>query len=305
MNAKNSSNVPPTAPGLLSKAGADPCIPFRQMGQLDPVVHVVSADRLFAGGNEIFFFGAVRIVGLPRHLVQLLVKIIQLRNVRHDILVHEERRLEHLVFLFAEERDAVVDEGLVQQDATVFEKVSAVPRDVLSPQRLVPVDPPQKIVVRQRLRRGRLEALLLQFPLGLRKYHVLRVRAESHHEIVRVLVLADGNLRVDHVADAVQQFVASGCRRGKFFVLNYFDLHLYGFVLRDGCRAVYFRFGFHGGEDDLLLNLVTLFAERILLVGEVSPGFVSGDNFVDPFGRLKSRSHMFAPFLGVAPPVGP
>ena len=72
---------------------------------------------------------SVRVVGLPANLVELLVKVVELGNARHDVLVHEVRRLQHLVLALPEEGDSVVDEGLVEHDAGVLQEVATVPGD--------------------------------------------------------------------------------------------------------------------------------------------------------------------------------
>lgn len=64
------------------------------------------------------------------HLVQLLIKLIQLRRLRHRILVHHERRLNLLVPAFPQKVEPVRDERLVEVDAVVGEVVSSVTRDL-------------------------------------------------------------------------------------------------------------------------------------------------------------------------------
>lgn len=58
-------------------------------------------DGLLRGGDEVL---VIAVAG--DDLVELLVKLGQLRGLGHDALVHEEGRLEDSVVVLAEERDA-------------------------------------------------------------------------------------------------------------------------------------------------------------------------------------------------------
>lgn len=64
------------------------------------------------------------------YLVQLLVELRQLGGLGHHFLVHHEWRLDVLVAPFAQELKAICDEGLVQVNAVVGQKVSSVSSDL-------------------------------------------------------------------------------------------------------------------------------------------------------------------------------
>lgn len=59
-------------------------------------------------------------------LVQLLIKLIELRGLCHDVFIDDERWLDFLVSSFAEEVEGIRDKGLVEIDAVICEEVAAV-----------------------------------------------------------------------------------------------------------------------------------------------------------------------------------
>jgi len=64
------------------------------------------------------------------HLVKLLVKLIELRRLRHDVLVHQEWRLYFFVSPLAQQVEPVRDESLIKVDTITREEVSTVARDL-------------------------------------------------------------------------------------------------------------------------------------------------------------------------------
>ena len=64
------------------------------------------------------------------HLVELFVKLIQLRGLCHDILVHHERGLYLFVSSLAQKVEPVRDERLIEVDAIVREEVATVTGDL-------------------------------------------------------------------------------------------------------------------------------------------------------------------------------
>lgn len=71
-------------------------------------------------------------------MVQLLIKLVQLRRLGHHILPHHERRLNTPVIAFAEELETVVDQGLVEVHAGVGEEEAAVAGDLHAYRRTPP-----------------------------------------------------------------------------------------------------------------------------------------------------------------------
>ena len=64
------------------------------------------------------------------HLVELFVKLIELRRLRHDVLVHQEWRLDFFVFPLAQKVEPVRDESLIEVDTIIREEVSTMARDL-------------------------------------------------------------------------------------------------------------------------------------------------------------------------------
>lgn len=63
------------------------------------------------------------------YFVQLLVKVLELGRLGHDVFVHEEGRLNGCIVALGEEIESVLDEGEIQSDTIVCEKVSSVADD--------------------------------------------------------------------------------------------------------------------------------------------------------------------------------
>lgn len=64
------------------------------------------------------------------HLVELFIKLIELCGLRHDVLVHHERRLDFSVSPLAQEVEPVRDESLIEVDTIIREEVSTMTRDL-------------------------------------------------------------------------------------------------------------------------------------------------------------------------------
>lgn len=69
---------------------------------------------------------------LVADLIELLVKLVELRRLGHHVPVHEERRLDLLVPAFTEKVKSVCNQSMVQIDAIVGEEVASVSRDLRS-----------------------------------------------------------------------------------------------------------------------------------------------------------------------------
>jgi hypothetical protein len=64
------------------------------------------------------------------HLVELFVKLIELRGLRHDVLVHHERRLDFSVSPLVQEVEPVRNESLIEVDTIIREEVSTMTGDL-------------------------------------------------------------------------------------------------------------------------------------------------------------------------------
>mmetsp|Transcript_11764 Transcript_11764/g.24873 ORF Transcript_11764/g.24873 Transcript_11764/m.24873 type:complete len:276 (-) Transcript_11764:577-1404(-) len=166
MDTENSSNVPTGRSGFLSKARGDSGVSQRQRRLFDPFVLVVGTQRLFRGGDQVLFLAfAVGVVGLSRDLVELFVKVVELCDRGHNVLVHEERRLDDVVSACSQKGNTVIYYGLIQQNTGIGQEVGPVTSDIRSTGGFVPTDSPQEFIVGQwfGFRQG-----VLQFSLGSR-----------------------------------------------------------------------------------------------------------------------------------------
>lgn len=142
------------------------------------------ADGLLRGRNQVLVVLLVAV----HNLVQLLVKLLQLGRLGHHVLQHELRRLQGYVFALGQELEAVVDEGLVQEDAPALQEVAAVSNHLDAALGLVAVEAREHVVV------GETVAFLDSHARG-------RPRAD---QLVVVLVVADGDRVVDDVSDRAE-----------------------------------------------------------------------------------------------------
>ena len=110
---------------------------------LEPLVRMECRDGLLGGGNEVFFvftrddlYARENVteehcnVQNMMHLVELFVELVELRRLRHDVLVHQEWRLDFLVFPLAQKVEPVRDESLIEVDTIIREEVSTMARDL-------------------------------------------------------------------------------------------------------------------------------------------------------------------------------
>ena len=67
--------------------------------------------------------------GEQTNLVEFFIKLVELCSFCHNVLVHEEGRLDLLVTLFTQKVKTVGDQSLVEVDTIVCEEVCAVTGD--------------------------------------------------------------------------------------------------------------------------------------------------------------------------------
>lgn len=60
------------------------------------------------------------------HLVEFFVKLIQLRGLPHDVLVHHKRGLDFLVSSLAQKIEPIRDERLIEVDTIIREEIPTV-----------------------------------------------------------------------------------------------------------------------------------------------------------------------------------
>lgn len=119
------------------------------------------------------------------HLVELLVEIFELGSLPHVVLEHELRCLQGGVSPLREELQAVVDQGLVQENTPLPEEIAAVTDNLGTSLGIVSVQPEENLVVGK--------ALLLLDRDTLRSPCAL--------DFVVVFVVADRDRIVDDVSN--------------------------------------------------------------------------------------------------------
>mmetsp|Transcript_20278 Transcript_20278/g.45827 ORF Transcript_20278/g.45827 Transcript_20278/m.45827 type:complete len:414 (-) Transcript_20278:381-1622(-) len=207
VDPEDSADVLARAAGLLAEAGGDARVALGELLLLEPLAHVEAADGLLRGGDQVLLRRPVGVVRLARHLVELLVEVLELGDPAHEVLVHEVGRLQDLVplvvlaeLLGSQKADGVVDQGLVQQHSRVGQKVGAVARHLAPPFIVEAADAPKDLVVLEGLGRGE---RVLNRAQGLRQLQAGNLRAQFAHGVVQVLVVAGRDLGVDNVAEFV------------------------------------------------------------------------------------------------------
>lgn len=106
-----------------------------------PLVGMVGRDGLLRGSNEVLLIVAVS------DLVELFVKLLKLGSLAHVVLGHELGGLKGGVTTLAEEGEAIVDQGLVQENTPLAQEVSSVANNLDTTVGVVSVKTEQDLVV--------------------------------------------------------------------------------------------------------------------------------------------------------------
>lgn len=130
---------------FTSIARREASVSNRQILLHHPLVCMQGADGLLRGRNQVLVVLLVAV----HNLVQLFIKLLQLRRFGHHILQHKLRRLQRYVFPFGQELDTIVDQSLVQEHAPALQKVPAVTDDLDAALGLVAVEAREHVVVRE------------------------------------------------------------------------------------------------------------------------------------------------------------
>mmetsp|Transcript_12423 Transcript_12423/g.13628 ORF Transcript_12423/g.13628 Transcript_12423/m.13628 type:complete len:205 (-) Transcript_12423:145-759(-) len=166
VHPEDTSNVPSRRPSFLAETRGNSSVSVGQFSFLNPLILVVGTDGLFRGCNQILFGGSIGIVRFSGNLVKLFIKIFELGNVCHNILVHKVGWLQSLVLSFTKKCKSIIDQGLVQKYTHVRQKVSTMTGNALSSHRFESSNTPQKFIVRQGFSSGK---GILDFALGTRE----------------------------------------------------------------------------------------------------------------------------------------
>ena len=215
MHAEDATDIAAGAARLLAEAGGDPGVANGEVRGLVGLVEVHGAERLFAGGDQEHV--VLRLLRVVDDAVQGLLIILELRHLAHHVLLHEVGGLHRGVAPLVQERDGVVDQGLVEEDAWAGEVVAAMAGGVATRLHVESANHVQDLVVWA-------EAVGLELILGDAEAGVVvAVGAGAHPAeeilllrlpvgdglIACVLVIADGYGVVYDVADEMQ-FVITG-----------------------------------------------------------------------------------------------
>mmetsp|Transcript_7346 Transcript_7346/g.10780 ORF Transcript_7346/g.10780 Transcript_7346/m.10780 type:complete len:250 (+) Transcript_7346:348-1097(+) len=119
MNTKDTTNVLSRRPRFLSETGRNTSISQGKLLLFDPFSFMIGTQGLFGSGNQILFRHSIGIIRLTSHFVQLFIKVFQLSNTRHDILIHKEGWLYNIISTFAQKGDTIIDNGLIEQDTGI------------------------------------------------------------------------------------------------------------------------------------------------------------------------------------------
>lgn len=182
MNTEDSPGVLSVRTGFLPEASAVSGVLDGQIRVLQPLSLMEGRDGLLRGSDEILVRLGLSIIG---DLVQLLVKLLELRCLGHGFPQHEEGRLVGLVAFAEQELQAVVDKSEVEEETVASQAVASVADNLDSTLRVVAVYAGEDFVMRHAV------LLLNRDSLG----HPVS------DESVVVLVVADRYRLVDVVAN--------------------------------------------------------------------------------------------------------
>mmetsp|Transcript_15933 Transcript_15933/g.47920 ORF Transcript_15933/g.47920 Transcript_15933/m.47920 type:complete len:207 (+) Transcript_15933:2748-3368(+) len=106
--------------GLFAEAGGVAAVLQGQLILLVPALAVHGTDGLLRRGNEVF------VLPLPSDLIELLIELRKLCALGHDVLAHEERRLQRREVALVCELQRIADECIVQQHPRPLQEVAPV-----------------------------------------------------------------------------------------------------------------------------------------------------------------------------------
>ena len=262
VHAEDAPRVLPVRARLLPEVRREARVLQRQVLLVQPLAHVVPADRLLRRRDQVLLVAL-----LARHVVQLLVEVLQLRHARHHVLVHEVRRLQRREAALRVPVQRVHDDRLVQQHRIALQEVSAVARHARAAFRLVTIDHPQQLVVAVHLSGH----FARPAPLPHDAVVVLSFNIEEYNYLI---LIDNARVRKD-VADLSQLGVALHTR-GLHLLLRLRDLlrnllHLLGLLggvfaslsLLADLQLTHFMLPYGRGENSLLLLHVVDHASEV------------------------------------------
>eukprot|EP00053_Salpingoeca_punica_P013131 m.118382 g.118382 ORF g.118382 m.118382 type:complete len:523 (+) comp16116_c0_seq1:1637-3205(+) len=189
VDAEDAAGVAAVGADLLAEALRHAAVAQRQVLRVEPLAAVQGRNRLLGGGNQVLLVerGVLGdLAGLARHLVELLVKLVQLGHLLHDLLAHKERRRQRSEAPLKQNVLRQHDQRLLQRNAGALEEVAAVAGDLDATFRLDAVDH------------------LNEVDVGVGLAELLARITDNALNAVVVLVVADRDGLVQEVADLAQ-----------------------------------------------------------------------------------------------------
>mmetsp|Transcript_330 Transcript_330/g.449 ORF Transcript_330/g.449 Transcript_330/m.449 type:complete len:317 (-) Transcript_330:8-958(-) len=285
MDAEDTPHVATVRASLLAEAGGGTGVLEGQISRLDPLLHVESGDGLLRGGDEV---ERLVVIG-ALNLVKVLGEVRQLAGLLHDGLLHEKGRLDLNVLVLTEHAHAEADQSLVELDTEALKIVSTVASDARAALHLEDAQALHDLVVAKLT-----ELASIGNDLSLRL-------TESAHNLVVILIVRDGDGRVDDVTDLAEKLLGLGGDILKLLLLL-LDLlvEAAGFASQFGhvCLLVSLL---RGG--DLLGNVTLLLAHVVKLILGCSLLGIEFLNLIDDALVGESGTLRCLDLLGVATSV--
>jgi len=195
MDSEDTPDISSVGASFFAEAGGNTSISERKVSGLDPLLHVEGRDWLLRGCDEIKWL----IVVSSFNLVKVLGEVRELASLLHDGFFHEEGGLDLSVVTLSQLGHTVGDEGLVKLHAQAFQVVAAMTSDARSTFHLEHVKASHDLVM---TKLSKLASISLEAAVGF---------APSAHNFVICLILGNGDVRVDDVANLSKQLLGLRC----------------------------------------------------------------------------------------------
>mmetsp|Transcript_38303 Transcript_38303/g.95920 ORF Transcript_38303/g.95920 Transcript_38303/m.95920 type:complete len:288 (-) Transcript_38303:74-937(-) len=273
MYPKDAERVAAVGANLLAEAGGEATVLLGKLLGIHPEVAVVGSNGLLRGGNQVL------VLSLARHLVELIIKLRQLGNSSHRLLLHKEWGLKGHVSARHEKRQPIVDQRLIQQHAVPHKVVPPVASNGRAP-----------LCIRQSEHLHKVDVRQLALPLldhivelldSLVLLHLIRgehlVQVAHPDDGIQVLIVRHRH-RVRHeVADALEELVALG-RYGVALSLLGLDLDIDRLALSNQVIRILLGLLLHR---NLLVLLPKLPPQLVNLELKLPPLYIDGNDLID------------------------
>mmetsp|Transcript_115027 Transcript_115027/g.330461 ORF Transcript_115027/g.330461 Transcript_115027/m.330461 type:complete len:325 (+) Transcript_115027:568-1542(+) len=283
---EDATNIPAGAAGLPAEARRNAHVPEREPRPIEALSPVEGGDRLLRSGDQVLI--ELRLVLVFDHLVEDIIVVCKLRGLAHQVFLHEERRLESRVATHGQEREAVIDQRLIQQHAGAHEEIAAGSGDVAAFLEGDGADHLQKFEMRPEAVRHVLDARE-------------RARGAPHGDdlVVFLLVLGHRDGVVNDIPDAAQLLVAL-LKELVRDLLQLRFLALEFLLLLEQVLALVLALGSLLLLRDLVLDLSDLLSLLLRVVVGLDPLLVDFNDLVDELRATESSALGLLHRLGIA-----